>query len=299
MGFSSRRQRQEPVRKPSNLSPSNAFRRSRTLTGSISSHVTSAVEHASQLRSPRLEEHDLRGHRRKLSVLLTGVIMGSVMLAWVVDNTVAFVEPDASSNTTPAHMEIVESYMNAHPMERLPFLLNTTQLAAYVQSRAPEVATVSINGDGIYMKHSVSISERTPVAMWTLGPDVYYVDASGVAYQQKGLTTQNLLQVKDETGLPLASQRVASRRTMQFIGRVVSTLQADASMRVAEVILPTGQLKQIDIVLENRPYRIKLHSDRAPAGQAADVLSVLRHLDSQSVVPQYIDARVEGKAFYR
>ncbi len=299
MGFSSRRQRQEPVRKAASISTSNAFRRSRTLTGSISSHVTAAVETTAQLRSPRLAEHDLRGHRRKLSLLLVGVLAGSAMLAWALDNTIAFVEPDIASRTTPAHMEIIDSYLNAHPIERLPFLLNSAQLSKYMEARAPEVATVFVSGDGTYMKHRVRVTERTPVAMWTLGSDVYYVDAGGVAYQHKGLTTQDLLQVKDETGLPLASQRVASRRTMQFIGRVVATLHADPGARVAEVILPAGQLKQIDIVLADRPYRIKLHSDRAPAGQAADVLAIIKYLDSQLVKPEYIDARVEGKAFYR
>ncbi|MEO5691037.1 MAG: hypothetical protein ABIQ64_02520 [Candidatus Saccharimonadales bacterium] len=299
MVFSSRRQRHEPVRKSAEPSSPNVYRRSRTLTGSISSRVTAAVEHASQLRSPRLEEHDLRGHRRKLSLLLISVVVGAALLAWVVDNTIAFVESDQASSITPAQVEIVEAYLNAHPIERLPFMLNTAQLSSFVLKQAPEVSTIYITGDGLFMKHLVSVTERIPVAQWTLGQDVYYVDAEGVAYQHKGLTTQGLVQVKDETGLPLASQRVASRQTMQFIGKVVATIQSSTSERVAEVILPAGQLKQIDIILESRPYRIKLHSDRAPAGQAADVLAILRHLDQQSVQPQYVDARVEGKAFYR
>ena len=299
MAFSSRRQRQEPVRKPANASVQNVFRRSRTLTGSISSQVTAAVEHASQLRSPRLEEHDLRGHRRKLSTLLLLVVASAGVLAWTVDNTVAFVEPNTSSQVTPAHIETVESYLNERPAERLPFMLNTASLSRYVQSRAPEVATVHITGDELFMKHVVSVTERTPVAQWTLGQEVYYVDAEGVAYQHKGLIVGGLLQVKDETGLPIASQRVASRSTMQFIGRVVSKLQASNTTRVTEVILPAGQLKQIDIVIENRPYRIKLHSDREPAGQAADVLAMLRYLDAQGITPRYVDARVEGKAFYQ
>lgn len=298
MGFNSRRQRQEPVRSPRISSDNGAFRRSRTLTGSISSRVVAAVEHASQLRSPRLEEHDLRGHRRKLSSLLFMSLVGVAVLTWLIDATIVRMQP-VDDVTDEKYIVLVDRYLQAHPIERVSPTLNSSALLNSVQAGAPEVATVTVNGDKLFALHNVAITKRVPVAQWKLGTDVYLVDANGVAYMDPQADTQALLQVKDESGLPLASQRVASRQTMQFIGRVVSQLQTKGSLKVVEVILPPGLLKQIDIVIENRPYRIKLNTDRTAQGQASDVISTLAYLDTQQVTPKYIDTRVEGKAFYQ
>lgn len=299
MGFSTRRQRQEQVRTPSTSSGSNAFRRSRTLTGSISSHVAAAVENVSQLKSPRLEEHELRGHRRKLTVLLGITLTAMVGLVWLIDSTIVFIHTNTDTPADGRHLELVNEYLQQHPLERFSFALNQDQLVRAVKAKAPEVATVTINSDGMYARYELTVTERTPIAQWKLGQEVYLVDAEGVAYQDGNVSTVGLLQVKDESGLPLASQKVASQRTMQFIGRVVAQLQAQGAGTVVEVILPVGMLKQIDVVLESRPYRIKLHTDRTPEGQAADILATLRFLDGRQITPAYIDARVEGKAFYR
>lgn len=299
MGFSTRRQRQEQVRTTSTSSGNNAFRRSRTLTGSISSHVAAAVENVSQLKSPRLEEHELRGHRRKLTVLLGVSIAVMVGLAWLIDSTIVFIQASQESPVDARHLELVEEYLQGRPLERFSFALDQEQLTRFVQAKAPEVAIVSLNGDDKYAVYSLTVTERTPIAQWKLGQDIYLVDSQGVAYQDGNVSTVGLLQVKDESGLPLASQKVASQRTMQFIGRVVAQLQAQGAGTVVEVILPTGMLKQIDVVLDSRPYRIKLHTDRTPEGQAADILATLRFIDSRQITPAYIDARIEGKAFYR
>ena len=299
MGFSTRRQRQEQVRTPSTNSTSNVFRRSRTLTGSISSHVVAAVENVSQLKSPRLEEHELRGHRRKLTGLLAVSIVAMIATAWLIDSTIVFIQPSQGSIVTARQLALVDEYLSSRPLERFSFVLDQSQLTRAVQAKAPEVAAITINGDNKYAQYDVTVTERTPIAQWKLGQDIYLVDAEGVAYQDGNISTVGLLQVKDESGLPLASQKVASARTMQFIGRVVAQLQAQDAGTVVEVILPPGMLKQIDVVLESRPYRIKLNTDRSPEGQAADILAALRFIDARQIVPAYIDARVEGKAFYR
>lgn len=298
MGFNSRRQRQEPVRKPRINTDTGAFRRSRTLTGSISSRVVAAVEHASQLKSPRLEEHELRGHRRKLSTLLLFSLAGVGCLTWLIDVTIVRMQP-ATEETHEGYIALVDAYLSAHPLERISPTLNSSALLRSVQSKAPEVAAITVSGDDRFALHTVSVTKRTPVAQWKLGTDIYLVDADGVAYQDLRANTQGLLQVKDESGLPLASQRVASRQTMQFIGRVVSQLQTKGSLKVVEVILPPGLLKQIDVVIENRPYRVKLNTDRSAQGQASDVIATLRYIDTQQISPKYIDTRVEGKAFYQ
>jgi len=68
----SRRRQEQPVRQPRMDADeqSYAFRRSRTITGSTTDNVRAAGENRAQLKSPRLHEHSLRKHRRKLLAYL-------------------------------------------------------------------------------------------------------------------------------------------------------------------------------------------------------------------------------------
>ncbi len=301
MSFSNRRQRaQQPVRQPRPQTDGSLYRRSRTLTGSISSRVVAAVESNSQLRSPRLETHDLRSHRRRLLGLLAGSLVAVAGTLWLIDSLIVSITPGADLPQSERYMTLVKNYLMAHPLERLPFVLNTDRLVRQIQDEAPEVLAVKLDGEQSFASYRLSVTFRQPVAQWRLGDEVYLVDDSGVAYRdQLGQSHQGLLQVKDESQLPLAAQKVASRATMQFIGQVVASLRQQKVGEVSEVILPLGTLKQIDIILKDRPYRIMLSSDRSPKGQVTDMSYALRTLDENHVSPAYLDIRVEGKAFYR
>ncbi len=300
MGFISRRQRTEAVRHPKQNTSAQAqalFRRSRTLTGSVSSRITAATEAAAQLRSPRLKEHDLRAHRRKISVILmislsmTLISLG-VLRLYTARITTKYTFPDAQ-----LYLEYVNDYLNTHPLERLQPLLNANELTRYVNQKAPEVEAVVLQDSGFFTD-TVTIKFRTAIARWQLHNATYYVDKSGVAFLRKP-ELEPSLSVKDESGLPLAMQQsVASTKTLGFIGKTVGELSNTVGP-VKEVIIPPTSLKEINVVLEKYPFRIRLHSDREPIGQATDIRNALRFLDSKGVTPRYLDARLEGKAFYR
>lgn len=298
MSFQGRRSRQgDAVRQPRLSDGGGMFRRSRTLTGSISSRVASAVETASNLKSPRLEEHELRGHRRRLGVWLFGVVVLAAGTLWLLDSWMAFAVP---SPLAEPYQGVVDSYYATHPLERFAFWRNNLNLLDYVQTSHPEVEQIAVAQTSGIARYTLDVTLRTPVAKWVLGGRTYYVDTNGVAYEfANQVTTGPLVQVRDDSGLPLASQQVASRRTMQFIGQVVAQVKARGAMNVSEVILPAGTLKEIDIVLQDRPYHIKLNIDREPVGQAIDIVHAIGYLDTHGLTPRYVDARVEGKAFFQ
>lgn len=301
MAFSTRRQRsnERQTRVPK-FDASNAgealFRRSRTLTGSVSSRIVSAVESSSNLKSPRLEEHELRGHRRKLGRLLAACVLVVGGCLWLIDNLIGALQP--SSSVASRYIASADSYLNAHPLERLMPLLNSRNMLLNMQQTAPELSSVDVSGEGAYARHMLSITERVPVAKWQLGKKLYYVDKDGIAFERITVAPDNLVSVKDESGLPVEAQQVASRRTMQFIGQVVAQVKALSLGEVQDVILPPGLLKEIDMTLNDRPYRIKLYIDREPARQVADIRNALAVIDAQGIVPKYLDARVEGRAYY-
>lgn len=91
MAFRSRRARgSEAVRRPQPESDAqrNLFRRSRTLTGSLSSQIIAANDTATHLRSPRHKETALRVHRRRVGWLLFGVVASAVVVLWLFDQLI-------------------------------------------------------------------------------------------------------------------------------------------------------------------------------------------------------------------
>ncbi len=297
--FQTRRQRSpKNVRNP-RTSTDNMYVRSRTITGSISSKVMSAVESASQLKSSRLEAHELHGHRRKVMWLLLATSLASLGLIMLIDSTIVRLQP--ATMVDERYISSVDAYYDSHLIERLPFVRDYDALRSDLQQSHPEIADINISGEDMFAAHTVAVALRQPIAQWTLGADTFFVDKNGIAYTiaDQDLRPIELLRIKDESGLPVESQRVASTSMMQFIGQTVAGIASSPLGAVTEVIIPSGTLKQVDVLLQNRPYRVQLHIDRDPAGQVADVVSAVTFLDSQGITPEYLDVRVEGKAFYR
>ncbi len=305
MAFVSRRTRdKEPLRQPKSDSEvsRNIFRRSRTLTGSVSSSVLSANEHGSHLRSPRLKEHDLRGHRRKLSVLLAGSLVAAGVMVWLLDQIIVspaiHFQPATAKSEIQIYRAIINDYFNDHPMERFEFSLNKNAFSAYMVERAPELASAVITNSNGFAAHDALLGVRQPIALWQIDNKQYYVDAGGVSFERNLLAAPTIT-VRDETGLPASAQQiVASTKMMKFIGRVVTSVGTRIAP-VKEVIIPPATLKEVDIILSDRPFTIRLNIDRDPLEQANDVVAALQHLQVRGITPHYVDARVAGKAFYK
>lgn len=301
MGFASRRQRpNEPVRQPkmSGNGGESLFRRSRTLTGSMSSRIASATEAASQLRSPRLKEHDLRAHRRKLSAGLVIALGISLSLLGLLRGYVSRLEVvDTQGGKAQSYVRYIDTYLNSHPLERFLPLLNTTSLNRFVVSKVPELERVDIRDSGFF-SDTASVTYRTAVAKWQLNNVMYYVDKNGVAFSKKP-AQEPALTIKDESGLPIAAQqKLSSSKMLTFIGKTVGALTSEVGA-VKEVVIPPATLKQVDLVLDKYPYRIRTNSDREPVGQAIDIKNAINHLNVKGITPSYLDVRVEGKAFYK
>lgn len=303
MAFSSRRSRErEAVRRPASTdSSAQMFRRSRTLTGSLSQQVRSANEDSSQLRSPRHHITTLRLHRQRVGWLLGGVLLAAAVTGWLCDQLITspriLFQPASPRADTARYERLVQDYFAERPLQRFYFALNRDEFSAAMVRRAPELSSAVITNEAGLMQYDVLLGARHAVARWQIGDTEYLVDNSGVSYQQS-LRDDPVVSVRDETGLPIASQRiVASAKMMTFIGRVVGIIEHTHGA-VKEVIIPPGTLKEVDIVLAEVPFRIRLNIDRDPTGQAADVIAALNHLRARGITPRYVDARVEGKAFY-
>lgn len=283
-----------------------AFRRNRTLTGSLSSNVSSASESFNELRSARVQAHDLRRHRRKLFGVWLGVSVVTLLLGYLLYESIALpnvrfreavvVQPENKS----LYEKKIQEYLNAHFFERSRLTLNVKNLAIYLQTHgAPEVeevsSSLSFGGLGV---STISLKVRKPVVSWKTGDVRLYVDQKGIGFE-KNYYDAPTVSVLDQTGVQTRNNRIlASNRFLSFMGRLIGRL-AEQGYRATQVVLPEGTTRQLLMSVDGVPYPIKFSVDRPAAAQAEDAAQSIRYLLASGISPTYLDVRVSGKAYYK
>lgn len=278
------------------------FRRNRTLTGSLSSNVASASEHRADLQSPRIHAHHLARRRRSLLVLFTGVLVVCGLLGFVLFNFTARTEVVASEASITARQEryqgAIEQYLLRHPLERMRVFLNNDRLQASVLDQLPEVASVQAVGSAGIGAGRFHITLRKPVASWMIGTTQYFVDAEGVSFQQNYFSPPTV-KIVDQSGIAQATgTAIASRQFLSFVGRTIA-VASTYHLTVEQVIIPSGAIRQIQIVLGGYEYPVKLSLDRPAGEQVEDMKNALSYLSGKGIKPVYVDVRIGGKAFYK
>jgi hypothetical protein len=282
-----------------------SFRRNRTLTGSLSSSVASAGERHAELRSARVQTHDLRRHRRKLFGLWLVVSLVALVLGFLIFESVALPKAIFSSGVTkPIDAEFyegkIQDYLNASFLQRSRLTLDTAKLAEYLQTHGcPEVESVSPDMQFAGLGSStIKLTMRRPAVSWTTGGTQLFVDQHGVAFEKNYYELPGV-EVVDQTGIQAVNNRIlASNRFLGFVGRTIGKF-AEQGYRVTKVVLPENTTRQLLLSLDGVGYPIKVSVDRPAGAQAEDAARSIRYLASRGVNPEYLDVRVSGKAFYK
>lgn len=285
------------------LSERYAFRRNRTLTGSLSPSVASANEHRSELKSSRIHAHDLRRHRRHLGGTLLAVLLLCAGLGFVIYQSIAAVAVTAVTDVPFEAREYersIQEYLNGRLLERSRVTLNVEELGLYMQQNGhpeigrvlPETAFADVGTTRI------SLIFRRPVVVWQSGASRMYVDDTGVAFTRNVYTEPNV-KVVDESGISTEGNKVlASNRFLAFIGTTIGRMKANG-YTVTQVALPAGTTRQIAVSVEGVDYPIKISVDRPVGEQAEDAARALRYLTARGITPEYVDVRISGKAYYK
>lgn len=89
-----------------------------------------------------------------------------------------------------------------------------------------------------------------------------------------------------------------SARTKTYIAQLERDL-ADLGYIVTKVTLPTGMSRELYVDLEGKEGYFKVNLDREMAVTAEDIDRMVRYLEKNGIVPEYVDVRIEGKAYFK
>lgn len=278
------------------------FRRNRTLTGSLSSQVSSASEQKADLKSPRTHAHDLAKQRRKIGGIL-GATAGVCLLLVITlfqftARPVATAEDGSISLKNDRYEKVLDDYLARHPVERLRFVLDSARLNDYMRRRLPEVVSVQTGGSAGFGASEFSIAIRKPLVSWMIGSSQYYVDANGVPFQMNYYEIP-AVKIIDQSGVEQAAgTAIASSRFLNFVGRAVS-LSKESGLEVEQAIIPVNTTRQVELRVKGHEYPVKLSLDRSVGEQVEDMQRAIAYFDSRKISVEYVDVRVSSKAFYK
>ncbi len=280
------------------------FRRSRTITGTKSVDVPVGAPTRGQFKTDRIKLMELRAHRKRIFASLGGVLLIVALLGFMVANfivkpPISFTQQGISQNPhADPYQQTIQQYLNDHPFERFGVFLRQSDLEAAVALAHAEVLAVGIEHDWYGGNVRFSLTFRQPLLAWQTANKQFYVDAQGVAFTYNHFA-QPTLAVTDQSGIsPDETGVVASTRFLRFLGQLVAAINGYGLGTVETIMIPAAP-RQIDVKLSGREYNIKTNTDRDPQQQAEDLANALKYFDRKGMRPQYVDVRVEHRAFYK
>lgn len=298
--------RRQDVASSEKVSPTSAhiFRRNRTLTGTTSVRFDS-VNADSHLESPRKHTHKLSIKRRKVTGTFLVTLAAIAAIWFLISHLTATVSVSVSDALISKPIDkkryekVINEYLDANPLSRLSFTLDQKALTDFVATKLPEVSSVIQTGMSGLGETGFIIRVRTPLAGWKINGRQFYVDSSGIPFEQNYFSSP-VVQIVDNSGINVQSSNtaIASKRFLAFVGRVVSHAKG-SGYTVTQAALPPNTTRQLELHIKETKAYVKLSIDRPAGEQVEDMVSAIKYFASVGQSPQYIDVRVSGKAFYR
>lgn len=209
----------------------------------------------------------------------------------------SFIRPDQEYQT--AARQILQSSI----LNRNKATLDTKNLINKLQEKFPEIDSISVSLHFLRRRPVINLHSASLGLLLETPQQTLLVNKDGNALMEASeiseLSNLNLPSVKDQSGLEVrAGQKVLNASNVGFITELVGQL-ASQNLKTDSIILPPLP-EELHVRLSGKLYYIKfdLKSDAKVA--VGTLLATIAKLESDRVVPgEYLDVRVEGKAFYR
>jgi hypothetical protein len=182
--------------------------------------------------------------------------------------------------------------------------VNTGAISRGLLSRFPELSDVIVTLPLLSGRPTVYVQTAREALILSSGNGSFVIGTGGKALLNADNLThadsRRLPSVKDKSGLEVKLNRqVLSSADVDFIRTVNAQLSA-AHVGVASMELPAAK-SELDVRISGKPYFVKFNLESGTARQQAGTyLATKAELEHRHTIPaQYIDVRVDGRAYYK
>ncbi len=261
-----------------------------------------------KLARPKLKLRQSFWFQRFGLVILLGVALISLVSVLSLSAT-AKVVPLASSSQVYLHSQAeyqaaASKLLASSIWNRNKITIDTAHVSQQLTAQFPELSAVSITLPLLAHRPLVYLQPAQPALVLVSATGSFVIDTTGKALLRSETTASfghlGLTVVTDQSGLHAAiGQPALTANDVDFILTTVTELAA-RHIAPSTMVLPPSS-SELDVYIAGQPYFVKfnLHADDARQ-QAGTYLATLAKLQSSNITPsQYIDVRVDGRAYYQ
>lgn len=214
--------------------------------------------------------------------------------------------PDEASLTLrskEAYQDGAQAILDNSLLSRTKFTIDTKGFEQEFKGQFPEVADVAITLPIMGRRPIVNISTAQPTLLLATQGQTYVLDRRGMVLMKaenlSASVRETLPTVQDQSAASVEVGKVAlPGEDVTFITEVIEQLQAKG-LAVESVTLPT-RAHQVDVRIVGVPYTVKFSVDIPAREAVGSFLATKARLERDKITPaEYIDARVEGRTYYR
>lgn len=261
--------------------------------------------------SPSLHSGSFWLQRFGLIILLLAIIASAVKILTL--SVPAEILPATSDSTTAvvlqktAYQATADRLLAGSKWDHNKITVDTGQISRQLLAQFPELASVNVTIP-LLAHHPIIYIQPTQLALiirssstgaeFVLNEDGKAVLANPHNPLVPGQVA--LPVVTDLSGLKLIlGRQVVPANTVSFVQTVITQL-AGKQYGVASMTLPAAA-SELDVTVVGKPYTIKFNlENNDPRQQVGTFLATIGELQSQNITPaQYIDVRVDGRAYYQ
>lgn len=206
---------------------------------------------------------------------------------------------------TSAYQSAADKLLAGSVWNRNKLTVNTEAVSQQMLKQFPELSDVSVTLPLLSKRPTVYVQTAQPVLILVAGNGSFVIDESGKALLNaanlpQGNLKKSLPVVTDQSGLDARLNKQAmTSGDVSFIQTVAAELAAK-HVGIASMVLPAAS-RELDVHLAGQPYFVKFNLENDDARQQAGTfLATQAELKREHTTPsQYVDVRVDGRAYYR
>jgi hypothetical protein len=296
--------RQRPPAEPGPGAPKFAYRANRS---SEELNLGRQLQRQAATATPKKLSRFLL-QRFGLIILVTALLVSSVNILSL-SSDVRIMPLTTGSNASllhdqAAYQAAARRLIGGSIWNRNKITINTARIDQQLLKQFPELSSASITLPLLSKRPILYVQALQPALVLNARNGSFVVDTTG-----KALLSANSLSPTVRLSLPLVTDQGGLRVSLNhqaltagdvsFIQVIVGQLAA-RHFSASSMVLPAAA-SELDVRLNGQPYAIKFNLENSDARQQVGTfLATQAQLQSQKVTPaQYIDVRVDGRAYYQ
>jgi hypothetical protein len=207
-------------------------------------------------------------------------------------------------HTEAQYQQAAKKLLNSSFVNGNKITIDSSSISSELIKEFPELASVNIKIPLMGRNPIMFLTPNAVIMALTTGSGTSYaVDSNGEVLgilSAQDVSTQHLTDIQDESSAPIQiGQPILSSSTISFI-QIVNYQVTHSNLVVSKLVLPAGA-SELDLYLLGHNYFVKFNlADSAPLQEVGTFLAVQHNLQVQGITPsQYIDVRVDGRAYYK